>query len=164
MLLVICSCTSKKIGGNIQIKAILITLDEAISPNHVKCSDEVHYYDEMKPYECAFKIANYEFDIEDKFILDRTGRIVEFWNYLAEGPLINKRSAFEETAISWEDYLGLDKGHFDIQFLKDRNTFLIDGDRLAVEAIFEAQGLILMQKNHNFHSKGRRIIFEYKEL
>ena len=144
LLLITCDREGTVLMDDIQVKSIFITLDEEISPQHIKCSEKIKHYDEMGVYDCAFRLAEYEFDIEDRFVLNKDGLVVEFCNYLPEGPVVEKRK--ETKGLSWEKVVGLEVASFDIQLMENRQQFLMNQDTFQIALIFEEQGLILMQK------------------
>jgi hypothetical protein len=148
-----------KLNDNAQIIAKYQTLDEIISPNHYKCSDIVKDFKKVGEYDCSFKIDNYEFDIEKKFILDKNGNIKEYWTYLAEGPLTYNLQELKSDEKFLESIGGIE---LNITFLKDRIHILDKRDTLEIEKVFSEQKLILIKQSAEMKKDGRRLLFEYK--
>jgi hypothetical protein len=135
------------------------TLDEKISPNHSKCSDIVHEFEKMDKYDCSFKIDNYEFDIEKKFVLDKNGNLNEYWTYKAEGPLTYSLEELESDPKFLEIIGGTE---LNITLSQDGKYIWDNGDTLEIEKIFSDQNLILIKQSGNIKRNGRRLLFEYK--
>ncbi len=162
ILFAILSCNNKEeniLNSNIQITTKYQTLDEMISPNHHKCSDEIKEYKKMGKYDCSFQIENFEFDIEKKYILNKSGNLKEYWTYKSEGPLTYNREELESDPKFLKSIGGL---KLNIKFLENGQQILDGGDTLTIEKIFQEEKLILMKKKSDFKKNGRRTLFEYK--
>lgn len=145
--------------SHVQIITKYQTLDENISPNHIKCSEEVKYFEEMNPYDCSFRLENFEFDIEEKFILDKNGNVKEYWTYKSEGPVIYKHHELKSDS-KFLKYIG--DAELNIRLLENKNQIVDKEDTLTIEKIFPDEKLILMKKQGYAKKKGRRILFIYK--
>ena len=154
-----CSNPELHIPEGAILVAKYIVLDEDLSPIHHKCAEEVKPFDEMGTYDCSFTLEDYEFDIEDKFVLDGNGRLLAFWNYLSEGPVIHKKEDFESDQKYYEFIGGPD---LLVKMSDDGKQIIDTGNTLTIERIFPKQKLLLMQRKPGYEREGRRVIFEYR--
>ena len=162
ILLSILSCNKEVnhvLDENTQIKVKYQTLDETISPNHSKCSDEIRDFKKMGKYDCSFQIENFEFDIEKKYILNKNGNIKEYWIFKSEGPLIYN---IKELKLDPKFLKSIGGNELNIGLLKNGHQILDGGDTLTIEKIFLEEKLILMKKKRDTKKNKRRILSEYK--
>lgn len=147
---------------NIQLVTQYQVLDEHISPKHVRCSfDDPKKFEEMEEYDCTFKVEEYEFDLEEKFILDDQGNLKEYWTYKSEGPLTySKQDLLEDPRFL--DYIGGDK--LNVSLDKKNSVIYSKGNKLFIERVFPKQKLILIKSDEKLVKQGRRLLFEYEEL
>ncbi|PKB45222.1 hypothetical protein AX016_3460 [Cellulophaga sp. RHA19] len=82
-----CAKNIARVPKSARITVKYRVLDEEISPNNINCAYRVASYLQMKDNDCSFKIEEFEFDIERKYVLNSNGSLKEYWMYLAEGPL-----------------------------------------------------------------------------
>lgn len=162
ILTIIIGCNKleeRTFGSDIQIITKYQTLDEKLSPNHTKCSDEIRGYKEMGKYDCSFQVEDLEFDIEEKYLLDDNGNIKEYWTFKPEGPLTYK---VEELKSDPKFLKSIGGTELNIKLLENRKQILDKGDTLTFERIFPKEKLILIMKKGDVNKSGRRILFEYK--
>ncbi len=162
ILLVILGCNKKEkntLSSSTQIIVKYKTLDEWMSPKHIKCSDKIKEFKKMGKYDCSFQLRNFEFDIEEKFILNKNGNIKEYWWYKSEGPLTYKIEELESDPRFLE---GIGGAELNIKLLENRQQILDKGDTLIIERIFTEEKLILIKQKGDVKKDRRRILFEYK--
>ena len=160
VLLVACTKTPPQLPEGIVLIAKYIVLDEDLSPNHCwRCPEEVKPFEEMGDYGCSFTLGKYEFDMDDKFVLDEHGGISEFWNYLGEGPAIHTKKTFESDQKYFEYIGGPD---FYVNIADGGSAIYDSGDTVVIDQIFPKQKLILMERKVGYEREGRRVIFEYR--
>jgi len=162
ILIIIIGCDKVEkntFSSNIQIVTKYITLDEKLSPNHSKCSDEVKGYKEMGKYDCSFQVEGLEFDIEEKYLLDDNGNIKEYWTFKSEGPLTYK---VEELKSDPKFLKSIGGAKLNIKLLENRKQIMDKGDTMTIERIFQEEKLILIMKKASTKRTDRRILLEYK--
>jgi hypothetical protein len=162
MVMELARCTAQpdvKAPITAQLVAKYQVLDEELSPHHVKCGGIVEEFLHAGPYTCSFKVQGMEFDIEKKYVIDSTGHLQEFRQYLAEGPLIYGPKELAEDSVFMR-YEGLTNFH--IALADDARSVLDGSDSIAIERIFPAEKLILARRSVHL-TRGRRFIYQYQE-
>ena len=162
ILLTIFSCNrqvTNSLNSGIKIIVKYQTLDENISPDHIKCSDEIRAFDKMNEYDCSFRLGNDEYDIEKKFILDERSILKEYWVYKSEGPLIYQIAELKSDSDFLKS-IGNTKWYVDI--LGNGRQIVCNGDTLTIERVFSKERLILIKQGESIKKTRRRMFFEYK--
>ncbi|SFW41991.1 hypothetical protein [Cellulophaga fucicola] len=134
-------------------------LDEEISPNNVNCANKVVPYLQMKDHDCSFKIEEFEFDIERKYVLNKNGSLKEYWRYLAEGPLTYSMQQLNGD-LKFKSFEEL--SNFNIKIAEDRTAIVDNNTIFKIERIFEKEKLILIEKGSKNILGGRRILYAYE--
>jgi hypothetical protein len=157
----ITSCTNEniKIPENAIIVAKYIVHDEEQSPNFSNCSDLKNDFLKANKSECSFTMDDYEFDIEDKYIFNKKGEFVEFWNYLSEGAVVSKIEDLKKdpnylTSIGGEN--------IKVKWGGGKKTIITEKDILKIEKIFPKYKLIWIERENEIKKTGRRILIEYR--
>ncbi len=154
-----CNVTKNEIPQNAIIKAKYIVHDENQSPNLSKCSNEIKDFHKMDEYDCSFKMNKYEFDIEDKFIYNRNGTCVEFWNYLSEGPIVQ---TIKELKSESKFLKTIGVSNMKIKWGIDKKIIITEHDTLVIEKIFPNYKLIWIKQDTDERKNGRRKLIEYR--
>lgn len=148
----------KEIPANSRIVAKYSVHNAAGSAVQVNCRANAPLYDflEMGKYDCSFKLKGIEYDIENKFVLDTAGYLVEDWLYLAEGPLVYDLEMIgKDKAL--ESYLGLSR----LPIYIYQNKVIDAGDTLEVVAVFSREKLLWVTDSIH-RSKGRIMMYQYE--
>lgn len=141
----------------IEIIAKYQTLDEQISPNHSKCDDSVKEFNKMNTYACSFRLHQFEFDIESKFLLNADGDVESYWRYLSEGPVVYEHDWKDDSKLV-ESIGGCERN---IRLHNDKQ--IIDGvDTFSIEKVFKNYQLIMVEKNASM-LRGRRVFYQYQK-
>ena len=145
-IIIFVSCTNNKIiiPTSAVIKAKYLVHDEVNSPklSHSK----------------TLKVGEFEFDIEDKYVFNENGEFVEFWNYLAEGPIIMNLKELNKD----KQYLKtIGAENLTIKWGLNKETIIIKNDTLFIEKIFPHEKLIWIKQDNYSKKNGRRILIEY---
>ena len=157
-ILASCSNQYSEIPDNAKIIAKYIVHDEKSSPNLSNCSNEKNDFLHIKKYDCSFIMDNYEFDIEDKYVFNDHGEFIEFWNYLAEGPVVTKIEDLKKDS----NYLSSIGGKkINAKWGKDKKIIIIGEDSLTIEQIFPKYKLIWITQDFKAKKNDRRILIEY---
>jgi hypothetical protein len=160
MLALSCQSIVDTIPEHMVISSKYIVLDENKSANHVKCNNNTPPFLKMEESDCSFKLRNMEFDISRKFKIDKQGKIIEFWRYLPEGPLVyTLNDIVKDKGIEEE----IEYQKFAVKISNDRRWIIDNIDTTEIETIFIEEKLILMKQNNKLQKKGLRIIYSYDE-
>ncbi len=157
----IAGCTTENITipENAKITAMYIVHDEKHSPNLSKCSDIKNDFLVASKHPCTFTMEGYEFDIEDKYILNEHGELTEFWNYLSEGPVVSK---IEELKNDKNYLKSIGGEHITVKWGINKKVIITEKDTLKIEKIFPTYQLIWIEQNEETKKNGRRILIEYR--
>lgn len=134
-----------------------VVRDENVSPDFHHCSHEIKEFVKMDIHDCSFLLANQEFDIHEKFILDRSGKLKEYWVYRPMGPLTYDLSDLRADK-KFSDLIRADK----VKIKSSSEQIFDSGDTLKIEKIYYDEGLILVEKNPDQTEKQQRLIFEFE--
>ena len=141
----------------LKIVAKYIVLDEELSPDHVKCEDEIKEFLKMDDLDCSFLLDNQEFDIEEKFVLDNNGQLKEYWNYKPMGPLTYDLKDLKADQ-KFSDLIGAGN----IRITSSSDYIFDSGDTLKIEKIYQEEKLIFVERTSELRNKHRRLIFEFE--
>ncbi|MDO6490513.1 MULTISPECIES: hypothetical protein [unclassified Cellulophaga] len=154
-----CAKNISRVPKSAKISVKYKVLDEEISPNNINCAYRVASYLQMKDNDCSFKIEEFEFDIERKYVLNSNGSLKEYWMYLAEGPLTYSMEQLNDD-LKFKSYEELN--NFNIKIAEDRTAIIDNNTTFKIERIFKKEKLILIEKGNNEILEGRRILYAYK--
>ena len=141
----------------LKIVAKYVVLDEELSPDHVKCEDDIKEFLKMDDLDCSFLVDNQEFDIEEKFVIDHNGRLKEYWDYRPMGPLIyDLKELIADQKFA--ELIRADK----IRITSSSDYIFDSGDTLKIEKIYQEEKLIFVERNSDLRNKHRRLIFEFE--
>jgi hypothetical protein len=140
-----------------KIVAKYVVLDEELSPDHVKCVEEIKEFLKMDVNDCSFLLDNKEFDIEEKFVLDNSGQLKEYWRYKPMGPLTYDLEDLRSDK-KFSDMIGADK----IKINSSPDQIFDSGDTLIIEKIYHEEKLIFVERKSELKNKQRRLIFEFE--
>ncbi|SNQ42134.1 conserved hypothetical protein [Cellulophaga lytica] len=154
-----CMKNIAKLPKSAEITVKYRVLDEEISPNNTNCANKVVPYLQMKDHDCSFKIEEFEFDIERKYVLNNNGSLKEYWRYLAEGPLTYSMQQLNGD-LKFKSHEKLN--NFNIKVKEDRTAIIDNNTIFKIERIFEKEKLILIEKGNKDILEGRRILYAYK--
>lgn len=146
------------ISENAKIIAMYIVHDELHSPKLSKCSDLKNDFLKANKNACSFTMDGYEFDIEDKFIFNDDGKIIEFWNYHSEGPVVTKIKELKSKNNNLP-YPFTKK--FTIKWGKNKKVIITEKYTLKIDKIFPIYKLIWIKQDKERQKNGRRILIEY---
>lgn len=150
------------LNSSIQLITLYQVLDEHISPQHAKCSyEDPKKFMEMDKYACSFKLKDYEFDLEEKFILDASGNLEEYWTYKSEGPLTYSKQDLVSDPKFLDHIGGM---NLNVKFDSKEKVILSRNKKLIIEKVFPNQKILLIKSDEKVIKKGRRILFEYQEV
>ena len=154
-----CNTSENKLQLENTIVAKYELLDEELSPKHKNCEERIVDFLRMGKYDCSFKLDNYEFDIEKKFVIDELGNINEYWNYLSEGPVIYTLAELKSDKNLFES-LSIKKTNVSIS----KNGLQINdsGETLNIERIYKTEKLIFVVRNKETLKNNKRIIYQYR--
>jgi len=154
-----CSKTIQQLPPNAKLSAKYVVLDETLSPGNVKCSEDIKAFDEMGENDCSFILKEFEFDIEDKFVLDDKGTVAEFWNYLSEGPVTY---SINELKLDTSLFNSIGGNRLLVMSSSDGSAIIDSGDTMKIEQVFPDEKLVFVELDPSLKKNGRRFIYEYK--
>lgn len=158
-ILFACSTTPDVVPVSAKMKAKYLVLDEKLSPQIIKCSENISNFLQMKPDECSFKLGNSEFDIEEKYLLDKNGNISEYWVYHSEGPeRFNLNKITQDSVLS----TALLKENNGVKFTKDRKFVVDKTDTFEIEKVFLEEKMVVVKSKKHIPIRSRKFIYQFQ--
>ncbi len=161
VLIVVLSCNSVPdvVPATATLKAKYLVLDEKLSPQIIKCSEDIPNFLNMKEDDCSFKLGNSEYDIEEKYLVDKSGKISEYWVYHSEGP-----ERFSLNKIKKDSILSIallnDKQV--ITFTKDKKAIIDAKDTFEIEKVFLEEKMLVVKSKKNIPIRSRKFIYQFQ--
>jgi hypothetical protein len=159
LTLLACSTTPDVVPTTAKIKAKFLVLDEKLSPQIIKCSEDIPNFLNMKADDCSFKLGNSEFDIEEKYLLDKKGAISEYWVYHSEGPERFSLSKIKQDSTLSTALLNDKQG---ISFTKNKKAIVDSKDTFEIEKVFLEEKMLVVKSNKNIPIRSRKFIYQFQ--
>lgn len=163
-LLFLSSCAVNQENYTIPTDAYIVSKflvrDEFSSPKITTCPHEIPDFKEFTN-ECSFLLAGMEFDIQQRFNVDRNGVLEEFLTYKSEGALHYSLKNLEAYTTYYNN-LGLKD--FNLSFSKDKKYIIDSFDTLEIERIFPNEKLIFTKRTQKQIEDNRRVIYQFESI
>lgn len=149
----------KNFPKNIRIIAKYLTLDEKMSvQGHFCDNDSIRPFLKMKALDCMFQINDHQFKIDNKLVLDKHGKVVQYYRYLPMGLLIyNRAELYADSGL----VNSLKLNPFFIQISADKTRIMDTQDTCEIEKIYPKEKLMMMKQTEQLKNKGQRIFYQY---